>query len=85
MPLGELDGVKYGLLGCGLQPVVDGEGNLKVLLTASCARVSDLVPIGPGDIAQVVLGSLGGQPVKGLLERVSAALNPKPALEVVPA
>lgn len=63
----------YGLLGVGLQPFVDSEGVLHILLLASCARVSELVPI--NKVVKVALGEAGAIPVKDLCAKVAEAID----------
>lgn len=72
----------YGLLGVGLQPFVDSDGVLHVLLIASCARISELVPI--NKVIKVALGEAGTIATKDLCAKVAEAIDGPTKIESVP-
>lgn len=69
-------GESHGLLGIGLEPHIDGDGVLRVLLIATCARISTLVPIDEKSIVKVVLGQPAAIKVEELVKQISATLDP---------
>lgn len=63
----------FGLLGIGLEPHMDENGNLHVFLMATCARVSDLMPI--NKLVKVALGEPAKISVADLCGKISEALG----------
>jgi hypothetical protein len=75
-------GEGYGLLGIGLQPVIDSEGVFHVFLMATCARVSELVPI--NKVAKIALGEAARIRCDDLIAKVAQALDGETTREIPP-
>lgn len=72
----------YGLLGIGLQPVIDDKGVFHVFLMASCARISELTPI--NQVVKVALGEASRIEVKDLVAKIAEALDGPTQIESAP-
>lgn len=69
----KLGDTEFGLLGIGLQPVLDEKGVFHVFLMATCARVSELVPI--NKVVKIALGEAARIEVKDLAMKIAEALD----------